>query len=115
MASPSAGEVHGRGPAAATIRQLIVACCRSSSATDSIPNASRDRSSSAGIASWPRSTLPASVASVCASAEACAARLLCRPAVSTTDATVSATSTNAARAKMLFGSAMANWWIGGMK
>ena len=80
----------------------------SSSVTDSMPNASRTRSSRASSARWPRSTLPAVVTSSSDSALARAACRVRRAAVSTTELTISATATNTPRASALLASAMVN-------
>src|SRR5690348_8894231 len=88
---------------------------RSSSVTDSMPNDSRTRSSTAARACCPRSTLPAVVTSSSDSAVARAACLLRRAASSTTELTTSPTRTNTASAAALLASEMVNLWIGGVK
>ncbi len=99
------------GPRAAPLATEV----DSSRVTDSMPNASRTRSSTAFTARWPRSTLPAVVTSSSDSAVARAACLVRRAAVSTTELTSSATMTNTPSARALFVSAIVNWWIGGVK
>ena len=64
--------------------------------TEVIPNVSRSRSSNAGTAVSPRSTLPASTDRVCASAAARDASAVSRAATSTTELTSNATSTKTA-------------------
>src|SRR6185312_7934179 len=88
---------------------------RSSSVTDSMPNDSRTRSSTAARACWPRSTLPAVVTSSSDSAVARAASLLRRAASSTTELTTSPTSTNTPSAAALLASEIVKLWIGGVK
>ncbi len=63
----------------------------------------------------PRSTEPARVESVSASAVARAARAVCRPAWSTTVETQSATAANTASAMRLLASPMVKVCTGGMK
>ena len=87
----------------------------SSSVTESMPNASLIRSSSALSPCWPRRTLPAVVASSSDSALARAACVVRRAAMSTTQLTSSATATNTPSASALFACAIVSWWIGGMK
>ncbi len=80
-----------------------------------MPKAVRDFSRRAGSASAPRSTLPARVERVSASAVARAARVVSRPAWSTTVETASAMAAKTTRATMLLVSPMVRLWIGGMK
>ena len=87
----------------------------SSRVTESIPNVSRIRSSSALSACSPRSTLPAMVVSSSASALARAACLVRRAAMSTTQLTSSPTMTKTTSASALLACAMVSWWTGGMK
>ena len=97
LARLGAGTGHDRprvGRAAGGRTAVGVGCrARSSSVTDVSPNASRTRSSSAGSAVSPRSTLPASVPRVSASAVARAACRVRRAARSTTELTSTATTT----------------------
>ena len=79
---------------------------RSSSVTDSMPNASRTRSSTAASACWPRSTLPAAVTSISDSALALAACLLRRAAPSTTELITRPTATKMPSASALLASAI---------
>ncbi len=108
-----AGRRTGRGDPAPAARHLASAgpssgagSTRSISTAAVIPNDSRTRSSSAGSAVSPRSTLPARVASVSDSAAARAACRVRRAARSTTELTSAATSTKTTSASALFGSAM---------
>ncbi len=87
----------------------------SSSVTESMPNASRIRSSSALSPRCPRSTLPAVVVSSSDSALARAACLVRRAAMSTTELTRIATATKTPIASALFASAIVHWWMGGVK
>ncbi len=80
-----------------------------------MPNASRIRSSSALSPRWPRTTLPAVVASSSDSALARAACLVRLAAMSTTELTRIATATNTPIANQLFASAIVHWWMGGVK
>ena len=88
---------------------------RSSSVTESMPNASRTRSSTAVTARSPRSTLPAVVVSSSDSALARAAWRVRRAAMSTTELTRMATTTNTPSARTLLASAMVHLWMGGVK
>ncbi len=123
---PTATSVISRSAAAsppASLRAITEPSSRESSATESRPKAVRECSSSVGIAElappWAesglRSTLPARVLSVSASAVARAARVVCRVARSTTVETVRATTAKTTRAITLLGSPMVKAWIGGMK
>ena len=76
---------------------------------------SRSWSSSAGSGRLPRSTLPATVDSVSASARARAASRVRRAASSTTVLTAAATSRKTTRARMFSPAAMVHSWIGGVK
>ena len=87
----------------------------SSSVTESMPNASRIRSSRALSPCWPRSTLPAVVVSSSDSALARAACLVRRAAMSTTQLTSSPTMMKTASARALLACAIVSWWTGGMK
>ena len=80
-----------------------------------MPNASRIRSSKALSPCWPRSTLPAVVASRSDSAAARAAWMVRRAAMSTTQLTSSPTMTNTTSARALLACAMVSLWTGGMK
>jgi hypothetical protein len=103
---PSAGPGGGLPPGAEG---------RSSSVTESMPNASRTRSSTAVTASSPRNTLPAVVVSSSDSAPARAAWRVRLAAMSTTQLTSRATTTNTPSARTLLVSAMVSWWMGGVK
>ena len=88
---------------------------RSSSAAEVIAKLSRTRSSSAVSAVSPRSTSPANVDSVSASAVDRAAWLLRRAARSTTALTMAATAAKTPNASALFRSAIMNLPVGSVK
>lgn len=107
-----------RGPEA-SLRASTSPVSRESSATESRPKVLREWSSRFGMAeasvSRLRSTVPASVDRLSASAVALAARWVCRAARSTTVETVSATAAKTIRAITLLVSPMVKVCTGGMK
>ena len=108
---PLVGRPARRGATAG----LLVRGVRSSRVTEVRPKVSRTRSSSAGSAVSPRSTLPARVARVSDSAAARAACRVRRAARSTTELTSAATRTKTSRASALLVSLMVKVCSGGVK
>ena len=103
------------GPRADAPWPDVDALVRSSNVTESRAKASRTCSSRAGSAVSPRSTLPASVPSISASAVARAACRVRRAARSTTELTSPATMMKTPRARTLFRSLIVNVCSGGVK
>ncbi len=83
--------------------------------TESIPNASRTRLSTAASACCPRSTLPAVVTSSSDSALARAACLERRAALSTMELTTQPDRDEDDQRQDVVGLAMVNRWMGGVK